>query len=390
MSSATPVDFFDQLPPLRSFKQVLAPDNYRELPHDWWLVITDIVGSTKAINAGRYREINSLGGCTIAAVLNAAQPINLPYVFGGDGASFCIPPQSYIPVRNALLACQELARESFQLELRIGMLPYKQIQPKAEVWVGRYLKSKDLQQAIFVGQGLTEADRLVKQGREYQVQEGEGQAEADFSGFECRWQRIPSPLDVTVSLIVQVTATQLDQQFTAYQQLLERMQAFLGDDQQQQPLSLDGVRLSFDRQELSSEARVKNYQQPEQSVKRHTWRLRLQNLLGRLLMGLGLQLGGADWGRYKSDLILNSDYRKFDGVFRSVFAAKKANLAQLRSWLDEQHQQGNLYYGLHVSDAAQLTCLVKQTGVEHLHFVDGCDGGYALAARELKQQLSRH
>jgi hypothetical protein len=46
---------------------------------------------------------------------------------------------------------------------------------------------------------------------------------------------------------------------------------------------------------------------------------------------------------------------------------------------------GLLNYRLHTSDAAKLTCLVSQAGVHHIHFVDGCDGGYPLAARELKQ-----
>jgi len=49
--------------------------------------------STKAIETGHYREINAVGGSSIAAVINAIKPRRIPYGFGGDGARFCIPPE---------------------------------------------------------------------------------------------------------------------------------------------------------------------------------------------------------------------------------------------------------------------------------------------------------
>jgi hypothetical protein len=189
-----------------------------------------------------------------------------------------------------------------------------------------------------------------------------------------------------VSLLVEVTSKELEEQLTGYQALLQKMHVLLGSDEHQQPLSIEGIRLSFDREKLASEARVLNYMQPASGFSLQVWKLRLINLIGLLLMKLGIRLGKADWGRYKSDTILSSDFRKFDGMFRSVFAARQKDLDDLTAWLEDQRQAGVLNYGLHVSDAAQLTCLVSQAGVHHIHFVDGCDGGYALAARELKQQ----
>lgn len=50
--------------------------------------------------------------------------------------------------------------------------------------------------------------------------------------------------------------------------------------------------------------------------------------------------------------------------------------------------EGKLNYGIHQSDAALVTCLINQVGVNHLHFVDGADGGYALAATDLKSKLT--
>jgi len=66
-------------------------NNYHDVPDDWLVVVSDIKGSTKAIESGRYKEINILGGSSIIAVLNCIKNVEIPFVFGGDGESFVIP-----------------------------------------------------------------------------------------------------------------------------------------------------------------------------------------------------------------------------------------------------------------------------------------------------------
>jgi hypothetical protein len=46
-----------------------------------------------------------------------------------------------------------------------------------------------------------------------------------------------------------------------------------------------------------------------------------------------------------------------------------------------------LGYGLHRNEAALVTCLIEDYGTRHFRFVDGSDGGYALASVGLKRQL---
>lgn len=43
---------------------------------------------------------------------------------------------------------------------------------------------------------------------------------------------------------------------------------------------------------------------------------------------------------------------------------------------------------MHKSREALVTCIVRSFTGNHMHFVDGSDGGYALAARGLKAQLN--
>ncbi|MBN2605844.1 MAG: DUF3095 family protein, partial [Thiotrichales bacterium] len=52
-----------------------------------------------------------------------------------------------------------------------------------------------------------------------------------------------------------------------------------------------------------------------------------------------------------------------------------------------QYQAGILFYGCHQTNAAVITCLIEKTGTDHVHFVDAADGGYAMAAKQLKTQI---
>ena len=77
--------FYAQLPLFTRFEDVTHPENYSPLPDDWVILIADVVGSTKAIDSGRYKDVNVVGASAIIAVLNAAGDIVVPYTFGGDG-----------------------------------------------------------------------------------------------------------------------------------------------------------------------------------------------------------------------------------------------------------------------------------------------------------------
>ena len=70
---------------------LMDPALYKPLPNNWTIGIADIVQSTKAIRENRYRAVNMAGAAVIAALKNALDGSDFPYVFGGDGASFAVP-----------------------------------------------------------------------------------------------------------------------------------------------------------------------------------------------------------------------------------------------------------------------------------------------------------
>src|SRR5712672_4623926 len=96
--------FYGRIPVFRGFGSLMDPALYSPLPDDWTVGVADIVESTRAIAAQRYKAVNMAGASVIAAVTNALDGREFPFVFGGDGASFAVAPGDLARTREALAA----------------------------------------------------------------------------------------------------------------------------------------------------------------------------------------------------------------------------------------------------------------------------------------------
>src|ERR1700756_808755 len=94
--------FYGGIPVFRGFTRLVEPQLYSPLPDDWTVGVSDIVESTKAIAAKRYKAVNMAGAAVIAAVTNALQGRQFPFVFGGDGASFAVSPSDLDRARGGV------------------------------------------------------------------------------------------------------------------------------------------------------------------------------------------------------------------------------------------------------------------------------------------------
>jgi hypothetical protein len=161
--------FYEELPGFDDFARITEASQYRLLPEDWHVAIADVERSTAAIGAGLYKQVNVVGAASIVAVLNAIKPLRVPFVFGGDGATLCVPDSVVGPVREALRATKRLAQEEFHLALRVGIVPVPEIHAAGHrVLVARCRVSAHYTQAVFTGGGLAFAEACLKdpeQGR---------------------------------------------------------------------------------------------------------------------------------------------------------------------------------------------------------------------------------
>src|SRR5580704_18967144 len=96
--------FYGGIPVFRGFTSLMEPALYARLPDDWSIGVADIVESTRAIAGARYKAVNMAGAAVIAAVTNALEGREFPFVFGGDGASFAVAPDDLERAREALAA----------------------------------------------------------------------------------------------------------------------------------------------------------------------------------------------------------------------------------------------------------------------------------------------
>ena len=84
--------FYAELGGFSDFSDFADPGRYLPAPDDWCVVIADIRGSTKAVQNGRYKDVNMVGACCITAVVNIAGDLHVPYVFWGGRCHFIGPP----------------------------------------------------------------------------------------------------------------------------------------------------------------------------------------------------------------------------------------------------------------------------------------------------------
>lgn len=178
-------DFYANLPVLENFVDITHSENFYAVPKDWAVIITDIADSTKAIEAGRYKDVNLLGACSIIVILNLVGELEIPFVFGGDGASILIPSKFIEGAEQALLAVQKLADEEFHLTLRASVVPMEAITSNYEIKIAKLYISENYNQAILRGGGISYATQLVKDKAitDFYSPKPEKSAIADFSGL---------------------------------------------------------------------------------------------------------------------------------------------------------------------------------------------------------------
>lgn len=384
-------NFYSKLPVLDDFTAVTDLRNYQPLPDDWWIIVADITNSTGAIRSGLYKAVNLLGVSVITSVVNLANPLLIPYIFGGDGAIMCIPPGLIEKSRAALLATITLAHETYGLDLRAGLIPIRTInRSEARILVARHRMSRHYIQTAFAGGGVEYAEQLLKDetaGAEYRLPNADVKSGADFSGLECRWDNVPSKHGEIIALIVKAIAPTLEQEARIYDEIIAKVREIYGDDESCRPVHIGGLHLTFDGGKLGHEARIRTFTRGLLARVRYWYKVRLQNALGWIFMGCGLNIGGTDWVQYKQDLILNTDFKKFDGMLRAVLSGAREQRWRLNQYLEARFDRKECVYGIHPSDSALITCLIRKRSGEHYHFVDGADGGYAMAAAALKDRL---
>ncbi|MBY2907429.1 DUF3095 family protein [Rhizobium leguminosarum] len=323
------------------FAELLDTTIYQPLPDEWLVGITDVVNSTSAVNAGRYKDVNYAGASAIAALGNAWNSFDFPFVFRGDGAAFAFHPDRLETATAALRQTVGHVRDVFQLDLRAGLVSVREIRAGGkDVRTARFSASETAIYSMFAGGGLNWADRQIKSGK-YGIADNVTDTSANLSGLTCEWAPIPSRSGEILSLLVEPCD---HSRSTMFAKLAKQIVAvFDTGERHSHPVPNDIV-ITQD---------VEDY------------------------------LSGAAW----ADVVANSDYRRYDDVLRLTLDCTAEQIGVVEALLVRARNRGDIRFGLHRQSHALMTCLVPSGNKgSHLHFLDGMGGGYTKAAEMLEAQ----
>ncbi|MDO3431763.1 DUF3095 domain-containing protein [Rhizobium sp. CBN3] len=379
MTTVTDEEFFANVPRFSAFEGVTDAGNYRPLPEGWVLALADIVGSTQAIAGGRYKDVNMAGASVISAVLNAVGKGDYPFVFGGDGALIALPGSLEKAARDALAAVQVWVEEDLGLMLRIAIVPVSDTRAEGlDVRVARYSASPHVTYAMFWGGGTSWAERQMKLGR-YGVDRAAPGTRPDLTGLSCRWSPIEAENGEIVSIIAVPGEGRPGEEF---RDLVNDIVAITAEQNRgSHPVPTDGPKFAFSLKGINREAKA------TAPAGRRLWQKLIIFLQLAVIVGcyrLGIPLGRFDARRYKRDVAGNSDFRKFDDGLKMTVDVDVGRLKRIETLLEEARASGICRYGLHRQSSALMTCFVPTPiSRDHMHFIDGAAGGYAVAASRM-------
>ncbi len=372
--------FYESVPVFDRFTGVVDPARYQPLPDDWMLGLADVVQSTKAIRENRYKAVNMAGASVIAAVANALGNRDFPFVFGGDGASFAVPPADTDLARTALAATAAWVRDELNLTLRVALVPVRDVrQHGAEVDIARFAPSPDVSYAMFSGGGLAWAEAAMKRGA-YAIAPGPPGARPDLSGLSCRFSEIPATRGTIISLLV-LPAGEADAKFR--QLIAELVELIEISPDASRPVPADASDLRWPPEGLELEVRATR--RANGPLPLYRLLVMFKTALSYTVLRFNIRVGSFVPQTYLRQLQNNSDFRKYDDALRMVLDCTPAFARTLQQRLAAAAAAGIARYGTHEQDRAMMTCFTPSAlRSDHVHFIDGALGGYALAASALK------
>lgn len=378
--------FYSLISSFQDFSEVVLDKHYHDVPDTWHILLTDVKGSTDAIKAGRYKQVNMIGAASITCVVNCLKAYDIPYVFGGDGATVLLPPEFVEIVQQELSKLQALSKKEFNIELRVGLVDIKSLhQMGYKLKIAKYELSPGNYLAQFRGGALTKAEEMIKGNHPNSVvvEANENAGPPNLDGLSCRLNPLKSKKGVILSLLCRPKNSTSPEE--VLQKILTELRNILNNDlKSASPVSHDRLIWRWPPLTLKDEA---SFQKKAGTYSAQLAKTLFTTLIVQGSLTLNYPLGPFQPKKYKDELVMNSDFKKFDETLRMVVDCTQDQADTIENLLESKKDQ--IYYGTHRSKEALMTCMVFSASQnQHVHFIDGANGGYAYAAIEFKKQIA--
>jgi hypothetical protein len=353
---------------------------FYKIPSNWHIVVADIRNSTKAAMDGQHQTVNLVATGCIVAALNVASnnDILIPFFFGGDGATFIIPPELLQSTMMALQQHSENTLSNFNLDLRVGHMPVEEIYAaNHELRISKLKISTHFDIPILLGEGLSFSEKKIKQTTETTALSITSNYELDMSGMQCRWDKIKPPANNFEVVSLLVIARDIKQQATAFKLVIQAIDEIYGNATIRTPISIDKLKLKSTFGKISTEMKTR--------LGHFNAAYLFKNIINTFLGKLYFKTKKGK--EYLHSLVDSSDILVIDGRINTVITGSATQRENLENVLVALESKGLILYGIHVSYESVMSCYVKSMDNHHIHFIDGADGGYTKAALVLKQKM---
>ncbi len=367
-----------------SVTDVLQPQYFFNVPDDWYIIIADIQNSTEAVASGRHNDVNLVAAGSLIAALNIAKQnnIEIPFFFSGDGGTLLAPEELVSSIMTGLLVHNENSIKNFGLYMHIGSVSIKNILSNGStVKISKVEIGLGLHKAIIIGNGLKSAEQQIKHS--INPENENTKYDLDMTGLECRWDKVKPPNVENEIVCYLIESTHQEKQVEVYRNVLRKMDEIYGSLAIRSPLAPNRLKLLLNLQKA----------QKEMLIKYGRWKIDylissfFKTLLGLFYFRNNLKLGNIQGRDYLLQLIANADTLTIDGRINTIISGQQNKRTQLLEYLAAKEAEGSLVYGYHISKESVMTCYIENMDSNHIHFVDGSDGGYTEAAKLLKRKL---
>ncbi|TRO67507.1 DUF3095 family protein [Christiangramia sabulilitoris] len=380
---ATNTNFFSdlQVQDIAISSLISQREMFTEIPGDWHILVADIRNSTQAVQNGKHHQVNLVATGCVVAVLNLADAndINVPFFFGGDGATFLIPEVIREKSLAALKKHHKNAEKNFGFNLSIGSVSVSDIYSEnVDLKIARVKANHVLNIPVVLGYGLQYAeDRIKHNGIVQDIVVDETPLNLD--GMECKWDKIKPPDSDQEVLSLIVTGCGETDYSSRYSKVMMAIDEIYGSADHRKPISVQRLKIKAGLQRIKDEMKTKLGR----------WDLGTF-IKSFMIANFGeLYLRNTSAGKsYLQKLVELSDNLTLDGRINTVITGNSKQRKRLIRYLDMLEQKGLIKYGYHVSGESIMSCYVKDMSTDqHIHFVDGGNGGYTKAANHLKAKF---
>lgn len=363
-------------------KILSKPELFQKVPDDWYIVVTDIKGSTASVENGFSEIVNLIATGSIIAALNIASKyaVDIPFFFGGDGATLLIPAILHKEIMEALILHQKNVQKQFDIYLRVGDITVSHVYKKNQVLkITKASINKLHIIPIVLGNGLLLAEKIIKSNDNGPYKSSNKKAGLDLEGMECRWNKVSPPGNLNEVVSFLINAIDESKQASIFQNILEKTNEIYGSLNDRNPISVSKLKLKFNYQKIKTELKASNK------------KLGIKNFLKVWISGLigkYFYLPNSAGRKYLKELTQLSDILVIDGRINMVISGTPKQRLLLTNYLDFLEEKKVIIYGINVSNTSILSCYVRNRNEKHIHFVDGGSSGYTRAAKILKEKIS--